>query len=134
MKAVNKEQLQLYWDLGKMIVEKQKQTQWGKSVVEKIAKDLQAEFVGERGFSARNMWRMKQFYELYSESVILPPLVAEIGWSHNAKMIFDKEKRCRYLALFVLPAHAVGDFFYKLLICNVLKTLHGKFGGTKNSP
>ncbi len=44
MKAVNKEQLQLYWDLGKMIVEKRQQTQWEKAVVEQIAKDLQIEF------------------------------------------------------------------------------------------
>lgn len=91
LKAVNKEQLQLYWDLGKMIVEKQQQTRWGKSVVERIAKDLQAEFVGERGFSARNMWRIRQFYELYSQNAILPPLVAEIGWSHNV-VVMEKCK------------------------------------------
>ncbi|TAE18477.1 MAG: DUF1016 domain-containing protein [Bacteroidetes bacterium] len=91
LKAVNKEQLQLYWDLGKMIVEKQQQTRWGKSVVERIAKDLQAEFVGERGFSARNLWRIRQFYELYSQNAILPPLVAEIGWSHNV-VVMEKCK------------------------------------------
>ena len=87
LRAVNKEQLQLYWDLGKMIVEKQQQTQWGKSIVEQIAKDLQLDFVGERGFSARNLWLMKQFYELYNESVILQPLVAEIGWSHHIQIM-----------------------------------------------
>ncbi len=91
LKAINKEQLQLYWDLGKMIVEKQQQTKWGKSVVEQIAKDLQNEFVGERGFSARNLWRMRQFYELYNQSAFLPPLVAEIGWSHNV-VIMEKCK------------------------------------------
>ncbi len=91
LKAVNKEQLQLYWDLGKMIVEKQQQAQWGKSVVEQIAKDLQLEFVGERGFSARNLWRMRQFYELYKETSFLPPMVAEIAWSHNV-VVMEKCK------------------------------------------
>jgi predicted nuclease of restriction endonuclease-like (RecB) superfamily len=60
---------------------------WGKSVVEQIAKDLQAEFVGMSGFSARNLWLMKQFYEQYSKSEILQPLVAEIGWSHHVVLM-----------------------------------------------
>lgn len=87
LKAINTQQLQLYWDLGKMIVEKQQQTQWGKSIVEKIAKELQTEFTGEKGFSARNLWLMKQFYELYSQNTILQPLVAEIGWSHHIQIM-----------------------------------------------
>lgn len=82
-KAVNKEYIQLCWDIGQAIVSKQKELGWGKSVVEQIAKDLQIEFVGQRGFSARNLWLMKQFYEEYSSSEFLQPLVAEIGWTHN---------------------------------------------------
>ena len=48
MKAVNKELVSLYWDLGKMIVEKQEQHQWGTSIVENLAKDLQNEFQGSK--------------------------------------------------------------------------------------
>ncbi|MCD4768229.1 MAG: DUF1016 N-terminal domain-containing protein, partial [Methanosarcinales archaeon] len=44
LKAVNVELIQLYWDIGKSIIKKQQQTGWGKSVVENLAKDLQAEF------------------------------------------------------------------------------------------
>lgn len=51
----------------------------GQSVVERLSKDLQIEFPGIRGFSARNIWRMKTFYEVYQDSEKLPPLVAEIG-------------------------------------------------------
>lgn len=90
-KAVNKEYIQLCWDIGQAIVKKQKELGWGKSVVEQIAKDLQIEFVGLRGFSSRNLWRMKQFYEQYSEFEFLPPVVAEIGWSHNV-VIMEKCK------------------------------------------
>jgi predicted nuclease of restriction endonuclease-like (RecB) superfamily len=55
MKAVNKEQIQLNWDIGRMIVEKQEQHGWGKSIVEQVAKDLQEEFPGQSGFSKANL-------------------------------------------------------------------------------
>jgi len=87
LRAVNKEQIQLYWDIGKMIVEKQEQFEWGKSVVEKLSKDLQQEFPGQQGFSARNLWVMRQFYCEYHKNEILQPLVAEIGWTHNTLII-----------------------------------------------
>ena len=82
-RAVNKELIEMYWDLGKMILERQQQNAWGKSVVEMLAKDLQKEFQGMNGLSDRNLWRMRTFYLTYQENVFLPPPVAEIGWSHN---------------------------------------------------
>lgn len=83
LKAVNQEQIQLYWDLGKMIVERQELYKWGKSVVENLATDLQKEFQGMMGMSSRNLWRMRSFYLTYCSNEFLPPLVAEIGWTHN---------------------------------------------------
>lgn len=91
MRAVNKQAIQLNWDIGKMIVEKQDEFGWGKSIVEDLAKDLQAEFPGQQGWSARNLWLMKQFYETYRENEILQPMVAEIGWTHNV-LIMSKCK------------------------------------------
>jgi predicted nuclease of restriction endonuclease-like (RecB) superfamily len=62
LKAVNKEQIQLYWELGRLIVERQQQHGWGKPIVENLAKELQAEFAGTGGFSTQNLWYMRQFY------------------------------------------------------------------------
>ena len=87
MKAVNKQQIQLNWDIGQMIVEKQELHGWGKSVVEKLSKDLQKEFPGQRGWSERNLWRMRQLYMTYRSNEFLPPFVAEIGWTHNCIII-----------------------------------------------
>jgi predicted nuclease of restriction endonuclease-like (RecB) superfamily len=84
-RAVNKELIQMYWDLGKMILERQEENGWGNSVVEMLAKDLQKAFPKMEGLSSRNLWRMRIFYLAYSE--ILPPLVAEIGWTHNYLII-----------------------------------------------
>jgi predicted nuclease of restriction endonuclease-like (RecB) superfamily len=83
LKAVNKELIALYWDIGRLIVSRQQGKTWGKSIVEQIAKDLQAEFPGISGFSARNIWRMREFYLSYCNSEKLTPLVAEISWTHN---------------------------------------------------
>jgi predicted nuclease of restriction endonuclease-like (RecB) superfamily len=91
LKAVNKQLIELYWDIGKTIVTRQQGTTWGKSVVEQLAKDLQAEFPGISGFSAANLWRMRLFYESYAENEKLAPMVREIGWTHNL-VILEKCK------------------------------------------
>jgi predicted nuclease of restriction endonuclease-like (RecB) superfamily len=83
LKAVNLELISLYWDIGRMIVERQAGKTWGKAVVQQLAGDLQREFPGVGGFSASNLWRMKGFVETYQGHEILAPLVREIGWSHN---------------------------------------------------
>lgn len=83
LKAVNKEQVGLYWDIGQMIAGLQKDGSWGKSVVHRLATDLQREFPGTAGFSADNLWRMRKFFLKYEHKPKLAPLVQEIGWSHN---------------------------------------------------
>jgi predicted nuclease of restriction endonuclease-like (RecB) superfamily len=91
LKVVNKELIVLYWDLGKMIVEKQETLGWGKSVVENLAFDLQKTFPGISGFSARSLWKMRNFYLTCKDNPKLPPLVAEISWSKNV-VIMEKCK------------------------------------------
>ncbi|RMD98459.1 MAG: DUF1016 domain-containing protein, partial [Calditrichaeota bacterium] len=83
LKAVNKQLVGLYWDIGRLIVEKQVGKSWGKAVVERLARDLQREFPGVRGFSAQNLWYMRQFYLEYRNDKKLQPLVGEISWSKN---------------------------------------------------
>lgn len=83
LKAVNKELTSLYWDIGRMIAERQRNEGWGQAVVEKLAADLREEYPGTAGFSASNLWRMKLFYETYQKIEKLAPLVREIAWSHN---------------------------------------------------
>jgi predicted nuclease of restriction endonuclease-like (RecB) superfamily len=83
LKAVNTELVGLYWDLGRMIVERQNQAGWGTSVVEQLSQDLRREFPGVTGFSVQNLWYMRQFHMEYREHEKLQPLVGEIAWAHN---------------------------------------------------
>lgn len=81
LKAVNKELIVLYWDIGSMIVARQEKEGWGKTIVERLAKDLQAEFPGVAGYSRDNLWRMRKFYLMFKNNEKLAPLVQEISWT-----------------------------------------------------
>ncbi|MDP2683268.1 MAG: PDDEXK nuclease domain-containing protein [Deltaproteobacteria bacterium] len=107
LKAVNKELIALYWDIGKSIVEKQKKTGWGKSVVIQLAKDLQEEFPGIGGFSSSNLWRARLFYETYADKPKLAPLVREIAWSHNV-LIFEKCKDAHERQFYIMATKKFG--------------------------
>ncbi|MCY7347186.1 MAG: PDDEXK nuclease domain-containing protein [Pyrinomonadaceae bacterium] len=91
LKAVNRELITLYWDIGKTIVERQEGETWGKSVVEMLSKDLRVEFPEHQGFSSQNLWYMRQFYLEYKDNEKLQPIVGEIGWTHNIN-VFSKCK------------------------------------------
>ena len=91
LKAVNKELVGLYWDIGRMIVGRQADEGWGQAIVERLADDLQKEFPGIKGFSVQNLWYMRQLYQEYHENEKLQPLVGEIGWSHNLIIL----QRCK---------------------------------------
>lgn len=91
LKAVNKELIALYSDIGKIIVQRQERFGWGKSVVERLSKELQSEIEGLSGFSPQNLWNMRQYYLTYKDNEILQTLSREISWSHNV-LIFQKCK------------------------------------------
>jgi len=91
-RAVNRSLIGLYWSLGKMIVERQEDLGWGSAVVDRLSADLRNEFPDMAGFSPRNLWYIKSFYETYSAApVFLQQLVAEIPWGLNI-LIFERVK------------------------------------------
>ena len=76
---VNAEQLLFNWQLGRDLVMRKAEERWGAGIVEQVSLDLQAAFPESKGFSARNLWRMKQWYLFYADSLAkLPQVVAEI--------------------------------------------------------
>ncbi|HCA41955.1 MAG TPA: DUF1016 domain-containing protein [Bacteroidetes bacterium] len=82
LKTVNVQLINLYWEIGKSISEKQSES-WGKAVVPTLSKELQKEFPGSGGFSTTNLWTMAQFYNEYHSDSNLQPLVGEISWSKH---------------------------------------------------
>jgi len=86
MRAVNLQLVNLYWEIGKAISEKQQES-WGKVVVPTLSKELQNEFPGVGGFSVGNLWLMAQFYTEYHNVINLVPLVREISWSKHVAIL-----------------------------------------------
>ena len=91
LKVINAETINLYWEIGEEIYRQQQQKGWGKSIVEVLSTELQKEFPGAKGYSAANLWRMRNFYLNYRDSEKLAPLVREISWSNNV-VIMEKCK------------------------------------------
>jgi predicted nuclease of restriction endonuclease-like (RecB) superfamily len=91
IKAVNAELINLYWIIGEYISKKIEQSEWGDSVVTELANFIQTHEPDIKGFSDKNIWRMKQFYETYKDFPKLSPLVREISWTNNL-LIFSRCK------------------------------------------
>ena len=107
LKAVNKEMITLYWEVGKRITEQQTALGWGKSVVENLSRDIQKEFPGIQGFGVRNMWDMARFYAEYQSNEFLQPLVAEISWSKHI-VILTKCKETQQRQFYILATKKYG--------------------------
>jgi predicted nuclease of restriction endonuclease-like (RecB) superfamily len=91
IRAVNAELINLYWNIGEYISKKIEQSEWGDSVVTELANFIQTYEPEIKGFSDKNIWRMKQFYETYKDFPKLSPLVREISWTNNL-LIFSRCK------------------------------------------
>ena len=89
IKSVNAELIHLYWQIGEYISSKIQQAEWGDGVVAELAEFIRRKEPDLKGFSDKNLWRMKQFYETYKDSPKLSTLLREISWSHNLTIFFE---------------------------------------------
>jgi len=112
IKAVNAELINLYWNIGEYIIKKIEQSEWGDSVVTELANFIHTQEPEIKGFSDKNIWRMKQFYETYEDFPKLSTLLREISWSHNLA-IFSRcktaEEREFYLKLAKQENHSFRE-------------------------
>ncbi|MCP4113185.1 MAG: DUF1016 domain-containing protein [Desulfobacteraceae bacterium] len=137
---INTALIELYWQIGKHISRRVKSAEWGKSVVSELAKYISVNDPEIKGFSDKNLWRMKQFYETYHENEKLAPLVRELPWTHNI-IIFSRcksdEEREYYLSLVIRDklskrelerqidsAHFERTMFGNAKLSTVLRELH----------
>lgn len=98
--AVNHELIDLYFSLGKYISVKVEQSNWGKGVVKELADYIAKTAPELTGFSDKNLWRMKQFYEIYKDDEKLSPLVRELSWTNNL-IIFSRTKSAEERAFYL---------------------------------
>ncbi len=112
IRAVNAELINLYWNIGEYISKKIEQSEWGDSVVTELANFIQTQEPEIKGFSDKNIWRMKQFYDTYKDNPKLSTVLREISWSHNLA-IFSRckttEEREFYLKLSKQESYSFRD-------------------------
>ena len=100
--SVNKELIGLYWDVGRMIAERQAKGKWGDSIVDMLAGDLRREFPDMKGFSRANIFNIRQWYLYYSAmDEKVQQLVRQLPWGHNLAIIHkikDSTEAVFYLA------------------------------------
>jgi predicted nuclease of restriction endonuclease-like (RecB) superfamily len=104
VQAVNTTLIELYWQIGERISRKIAAAEWGDGVVDQLARYLAQTQPGLRGFTRRNLFRMKQFYEAYAEQELVPPLVTQLPWTHHLIILSQSrqmEEREFYLRLAV---------------------------------
>lgn len=86
--SANAEIILLYWDIGRIIAERQELEGWGASVVPRLAADLKNELPEEKGFSETNLKRMVQFSREYPGLFAIGARpVAQLSWGHNILLI-----------------------------------------------
>jgi predicted nuclease of restriction endonuclease-like (RecB) superfamily len=143
---INTALIDLYWQLGQIISHKVSTEAWGKGVVTDLAAFIAQQDPDLKGFSDKNLWRMKQFFETYQADEKLSPLLRELPWTHNT-IIFSRcktaEEREYYLMLCIKERYSSRELerqintshFERTMLANqklsaALRELHPNIGGT----
>ncbi len=107
--SVNREMIALYFDVGRLLIEKQENAGWGDAILEQLSRDLKREFPDQTGYSRRNLYRMRQFYLAYrDQSEFVPQAVAQIPWGHNSVLLEKVKEKNQRLWYAEKPSKTVG--------------------------
>ncbi len=90
--AVNTTLIDLYWQVGEYISRKIEAAEWGDGIVPQLAQYIARTQPGLRGFTPRNLFRMRQFYESYRGDSIVSALRSQLSWTHH-RIILGQSKR-----------------------------------------
>ena len=85
--SVNREVLQMYWSIGRDILERQQNLGWGAAVIDRLARDLKASFPDQTGFSPRSLKYMRKFAEIWPDEQFVQQPVAQLPWGHHITLI-----------------------------------------------
>jgi predicted nuclease of restriction endonuclease-like (RecB) superfamily len=125
---INTALIHLYWQIGQIISQKVSSESWGKSVVSELANYITQHAPEIKGFSDKNLWRMKQFYETYQSDTKLSPLVRELPWTHNT-IIFSRcksaEEREYYLRMCIKEHYSKRELERQISSSHFERTMLG---------
>lgn len=125
---INTTLIDLYWHIGQIISQKVSIEAWGKGVVKELAAFIAQQDPELKGFSDKNLWRMKQFYEIYKDDAKLSPLVRALSWTQNT-IIFSRcksaEEREYYVTLCIQERYSTRELERQIDTCHFERTMIG---------
>ena len=129
--TVNRQLLELYWELGKEICEKQQTANWGEALIDQLSRDLTAMFPNMKGFSKTNLFYKRKWFLFFQSAEIVPQVVAKIPWGHNREII----TKCKEVseALFYVRATIEHNWSRVVLVAQMQSGLYEHSGKTINN-
>lgn len=129
---VNYELLNLYWEMGKDIIEKQQQSNWGDSIIDQLSKDLSGAFRDMKGFSRSNLFFIRKWYLFYQSASDaayyekVSQLVRQIPWGHNREIIM----KCKDIteAIFYVQETIKNNWSRSTLLVQIENSLFQRTG------
>jgi len=119
VQAVNTSLIELYWQVGRTISRKIAQAEWGDGVVTQLASHLACVQPGLRGFTRRNLFRMRQFYEAYQDEQLVSALLSQLTWTHHL-IILHQSKSSEERMNFTCRMHRMKRLM--MLIADIIVT------------
>jgi predicted nuclease of restriction endonuclease-like (RecB) superfamily len=128
---VNQELLTLYYQIGTLILEKQKQKGWGSKVIDTLSQDLLVDFPTLKGFSVRNLKNMRKFADAYPDFLIVQPVAAQLSWTHHVTLLdkFDDEET----RIWYMNKSAQEGWSKRILQHQIKLEVHKNFGSLPNN-
>lgn len=120
--AANRELLALYWDIGRLILDRQKREGWGAKVIDRLSADLQREFTGQQGFSPRNLKYMRSFAGAWPETVIVQQPAAQLAETKKFKPSLMQVPLAQTVASIVHQPGAQLPWFHHCLLLDKLSS------------
>ncbi len=110
--TTNQELIKLYWNIGKYINDRLTTSEWGQKTIEQLSIFIQTQEPGIKGFERRNLERMRQFYEIYPDSLIATALRSQLSWTHHRVIMSrckTQEERLFYLQLIATERYSTRE-------------------------
>ena len=85
--SANSAMVLLYWDIGRMILDRQEREGWGARVIDRLSADLRAAYPDMQGLSPRNLLHMRAFAATYPDSQLVKQLVSQLPWGHVVRLL-----------------------------------------------
>src|SRR3990167_1656010 len=120
--AVNQEVIKFYWEIGRLIIEKQRSSNWGDKLIDELAIDLKKSFPDTQGFSRSNLHSMRKFAESYPALSIVQALPGQLPWTHN--LVLLERVKDPNVRLWYAKEALENGWSYRMLMAQIKEQLY----------